>query len=72
MPITQLKYAFWGFYGVHLNHNLWPFDYVHKGFGIPIADLECIFQSIWITYDWETWITYTGKIMGDSKEWGKE
>ena len=35
-----------------------------------ISDLECIFQSV--TYDWETWITYTEKILGDSKEWGKE
>ena len=39
---------------------------IHKN--MSDSDLECIFQSV--TYDWETWITYTEKLLGDSKEWG--
>ena len=32
MPITQLNITFGGIYGVHPDHNLWQFYYLHQGF----------------------------------------
>ena len=31
---------FWGFYGLHPNHNLWQFDYLHQGFKDSFISLE--------------------------------